>query len=113
MPADEHPRPHRWGPADHGQAMVLVMGLVAALLVVVAVAIAAVGRTSADRTRAQTAADAAALASVVGDRSDAAEYAEAHGALLVSWVRVADSGDVVVRVRIGDVVASARASTQP
>ena len=57
-----------------------------------------------DRTRAQTAADAAALGSVVGGRDAAEALADRHGATLVSFRRGPGPGrvTVVVRVRNGD-----------
>ncbi|WP_040492945.1 pilus assembly protein TadG-related protein [Ilumatobacter nonamiensis] len=97
--------------SDRGQAAVLVVSVVAVLLVVFVLAIATMGRTSIDRTRAQTAADAAALASLDGGAGSAADLAARHGAEVVSWSQHGD--EVLVVVRIGDVRATARASDAP
>ena len=64
-----------------------------------------------DRQRAQSAADAAALAGLDGGASDAAHLASMHGGELVSW---SEQGAVVtVRVQVGDQVAVARATDGP
>lgn len=91
----------------------LVVAVAAALLVVIVVALADMGSTTADRTRAQTAADAAALASVDAGRSRADELAAAHGATVIAWTRGPGPDEVTVTVRIGDVTATARASISP
>ena len=76
--------------------------------------VAAIGSAAAGRARAQTAADAAALAGVVGGRDDAETLANENGGVLTSWT---DDGDEVqVSVRVDDAVAVARAervSTPP
>ena len=62
---------------------------------------------AADRARAQTAADAAALGGVVDGEEAAADLARSNGATLLSFV---DDGDrVQVRVGFHDAVATARA----
>lgn len=62
---------------------------------------------AADRARAQTAADAAALGGVVDGEEAAAELARSNGATLLSFV---DDGDEVqVLVGFHDAVATARA----
>ncbi len=62
---------------------------------------------AADRARAQTAADAAALGGVVDGEEVAADLARRNGATLLSFV---DDGDrVQVRVGFRDAVATARA----
>lgn len=104
------PRPI--GGAD-GQSAVVVVAVAAALLAIVLGALATMGRTSADRTRAQTAADAAALTSVDGGRHDATRLASAHGAVVVSWTRGPGRDEVTVIVRLGDVSATARATDAP
>lgn len=63
------------------------------------------------RQRAQTAADAAALAGVTGGESASAELASANGAVLVRWGR--DGRDVTVTVELGEVSATARATDAP
>jgi Putative Flp pilus-assembly TadE/G-like len=96
---------------DRGQAAVVVVTVVAVLLVVFSLAVAQMGRTTVDRTRAQTAADAAALASLEGGADAAADLAGRHGAIVIGWSR---SGfEVTVTVRLGDVNATARASDEP
>lgn len=98
---------------DTGQAAVLVLTVTAVLLVVIVLAVAAMGRTSIDRTRAQTAADAAALASLEGGRAAATIYAERHGAEVVEWFIGPEPFEVTVVVRLGDTTATARASNAP
>lgn len=98
---------------DRGQAALLVVCMSAVLLVAVLVAAASMGRTILDRQRAQTAADAAALAALVGGREDAAEFAERHGGSLVSWRVGPTSDDVTVVVRVGESTATARATDAP
>jgi hypothetical protein len=71
------------------------------------------GGITQDRARAQTAADAAALASLDGGRAVAADYAQHHGGVLVSWVSGPGEHEVTVVVRVGDSVATARASNAP
>lgn len=62
---------------------------------------------AADRARAQTAADAAALGGVVDGKEAAADLARSNGATLLSFV---DDGDEVqVLVGFHDAVATARA----
>lgn len=105
-----HSSPNR---RDRGQAAIVVVATAAALLVVLVVALASMGRTSADRTRAQTAADAAALASVDGDRAAADELATVHGATVVTWMLGPRPDEVTVTVRLRNVTATARASMSP
>ena len=99
---------------DVGQAAVLLL-----LVVVVAVGIALMsalvefGAVTQQRARAQTAADAAALASLDGGVSAAATYAERHGATVVSWSQGPESHQVTVVVRLGDTTATARATNAP
>ncbi len=61
--------------------------------------------------RARSAADAAALASLEGGHAAAEELATTNGATVVSWAQV--GSDVVVEVRVGDAVATARATNAP
>ncbi len=91
----------------------LVLTVTAVLLVVIVLAIAAMGRTTIDRTRAQTAADAAALASLDGGRPAASAYARRHGAEVVEWFAGPEPFEVTVVVRVGDTTATARASNAP
>ena len=111
LPAEPSLRSRRRG--DGGQAAVLVVCVTAVLVVAIVVALAALGRTSVDRTRAQTAADAAALASVTGGSAAARSLAAAHGATLTSWQPGPGRDQVTVVVRLGDVTATARATDAP
>ena len=92
---------------------VLVVAIAAVLLVVFVVALGSVGRTAVDRTRAQTAADAAALASVETGRPAAESIARRHGASVVTWSRGPGTHEVTVTVRLGDTTATARATNAP
>lgn len=98
---------------DDGQAAVFVVVAVAALFVVVSLAMATVGGRMVDRTRAQTAADAAALGSLSGGRAAAVWLAAAHDAEIVSWTSGPDPHEVTVMVRVGDSTATARATDAP
>ncbi len=82
---------------DSGQAVVLMLAVVAmAALSIVAVGV--FGERIVDRGRAQTAADAAALAATVGGRSAARRLAADNGAHLVSYSEIGDVVTVVVDV---------------
>jgi len=96
---------------ERGQAAVLVITVVAALLVVLSTALASMGRDTIDRTRAQTAADAAALAALDGGAAAALDLAARHGAVLTAWS--VSGSEVTVTVRLGDVSATARATDAP
>ena len=85
----------------------------AVLLVAIVLALATMGRTALDRTRAQTAADAAALASLEGGRSAADALAQRNDAVVESWFRGPGPFEVTVTVRLGDTTATARASDAP
>ena len=78
-----------------------MLPLVAVVVVVAAGAalvLARLGAEVVDRARARTAADAAALAGVTGDRPAAEQVARADGATLERFVRVGDQVEVTVRV---------------
>ena len=96
---------------DDGQAAIVILAVVAVLVVTIAVAVAAMGRTTIDRTRAQTAADAAALAALDGGPAGAAALAERHGAVVTSLLLDVDV--VTVTVRLGEVTATASATDAP
>ena len=104
-----HPRRLRRADArddDRGQAVPLAV----AMLAVVAVALVAfvpLGVAVADRARARTAADAAALAGAADGEEAARDLAGENGGELLEF-ETAD-GEVRVRVRVGDVDAYARA----
>ena len=100
---------------DAGQATVVGIGIVAVLGALV-LGVATLGRYACDAARAQTAADASALAAVTGGRSQAMAWAAANGAELVALHRADDNGwsasvvrVVQVTVRVGTARASARA----
>ena len=95
---------------DHGQAVVLLLAVVtmAALAVV---AVGAFGQRVVDRGQAQTAADAAALAALLGGRAAAEHLADDNGGRLVAF----EQHDAVVTVVV-DVAgerATARATDGP
>ena len=98
------------GRRHHRSERGAVTVLVAAAVVIVALLVLHVTQLSvaaADRARAQTAADAAALGGVVDGEGAAADLAIANGAALVGFL---DDGDQVeVRVTYNDAVATARA----
>ena len=98
---------------DRGQAAVLVLVLATVLFVSISTALVEVGARVIDRTRAQTAADAAALGAIIGGRDAAETLAQRHGATLVSFVRGPGDGRVSVVVRRGSATADAAASDAP
>lgn len=100
---------------------VLTAGIVSLLVALALTGISLVGEASALDTRAQSAADAAALAAVaesVPGRSGrphafAQRYAELNGARLLECICPAGATAVQVRVAVGDVIARARAVMDP
>jgi hypothetical protein len=96
---------------DRGSVMVFVVLVAVGLSTAAGAGLAALSRDLIDVSRARSAADAAALASVEGGRAAASELAAANGATLLSWAQ--DGTDVVVEVRVGDAVARARATNAP
>ncbi|MEO8268012.1 MAG: pilus assembly protein TadG-related protein [Ilumatobacteraceae bacterium] len=95
---------------DRGQAVALL------LMVVVMAALAVVGTGEfsvhiIDRGRAQTAADAAALAAIDGGRVEARRLAADNGARLVSYLE--RDGAITVVVDVGGQQATARATDGP
>lgn len=88
--------------------MLPLLALLLALGLGCVVVLGRVGAASADRSRAQTAADAAALAGVHGGPAAAREAAEANGGALASFAVV--DGVIEVEVELGDGSASARAT---
>ena len=95
---------------DRGQA-VLLMAAVVVLAALVSIGLADAGAVVAQRQRAQTAADAAALAGVSGGQAAAAQLAASNGAVLVSYDQ--HGFEVTVVVTLGRVSARARASDGP
>lgn len=98
---------------DDGQAALAMVIMVAVLFVALVMAAGTFGGRALDRTRAQTAADAAALGSLTGGRLQAHRLAHDHGATLVSWERGPGPHDVSVVVRLGTATATARATDAP
>ena len=91
---------------DQGQALPLLAGVLA-LVATVAIGLVALGNLVGERARAQTAADAAALAGAARGRPAAAAMArENHGDLESFAVQGAE---VEVTVRVGDATATSRA----
>lgn len=99
--------------ADRGQALPLL--LVAVVFVALAaVAVAGFSTAIVSRDRAQAAADATALAFTIGGEQAARAVAGANGATLLSVVvDHRPPASVRVRVRVGDQVATARATNAP
>ncbi len=98
---------------DRGQASVLVVIVATVLCASLSVAMVGFGGRLIDRTRAQTAADAAALASLDGGSAVAQAMAQRHGAILVEFTTGPGSGQVTVVVRVGEVTATAAATDAP
>lgn len=95
------------GRGDRGQAVPLLLGVLAlGLVLLVAVSRVAVAGVSA--ARARTAADAAALAGARWGRPAAAESAADNGGRLVVFTQLGP--DVLVTVVVGDASATARAT---
>jgi Flp pilus assembly protein TadG len=99
---------------DRGQALGLVL-IAVGMVAVIAVALAHVGTRLVARSRAQNAADAAALAGVEGGAVAAAAMADHNGGALVSFVEHGgpDGSTVTVEVTVGGERAVAAASTEP
>jgi uncharacterized membrane protein len=96
---------------DRGQASVMVLSVSLAMFVTLSAATVTFGGHVLDRRRAQTVADAAALAALDGGRAAADSIARRHDATVVSY---RDDGDhVTVSVRVGSSSASAAATDAP
>jgi nitrous oxide reductase accessory protein NosL len=83
-------------------------------VVMAALAVVGTGQFSVrviDRGRAQTAADAAALAAIDGGRSEAGRLAAHNGGRLVSYLE--SDGAITVVVDVGGQRATARATDGP
>lgn len=91
----------------------MVVVVAAVLLVAVTAGLVRLGETGVARTRAQSAADAAALASLDGGRPAAEALASANGASVVSWRRGPGRHEVTVVVEFDGVSATARATDAP
>ena len=96
--------------SDLGQALPLGVALAGVALVLV-LAVGELASDVVDAARARTAADAGALAGVTGGRAAAVRLAAANGAELVGWRQV--GREVTITVRVGDAVATARATDEP
>lgn len=107
---------------DRGQALGLVL-IAVGLVAVIAVALSHVGARLVARSRAQNAADAAALAGVDGGSGAAAAMAARNGGVLVSFVERPGRGgstvamdvamEVIVEVTVDGEHAVAAASSGP
>jgi hypothetical protein len=96
------------GRGDRGQVGIGLALLVAGCATLTMMLTASLGRTVIDRTRARTAADAAALAGVTGGRPAAEAVAAGNGGELEA---LAEIGPVVeARVRVGTARATSRAA---
>lgn len=108
--SDAHRDPDRDPDRDRGQALMLVLAVVA-LLAVMLMAMARFGARLVDIEQAQVAADAAALAGVVQGESGAVELAERNGASVVQFRQLGD--DVIVVVEYRGARATSRATRAP
>lgn len=102
-------RPRRDAPGSNDERGAVTVLLGAAIVIVAWLVLqeTKLSVAAADRARAQTAADAAALGGVVEGEGAAADLARNNGATLLSFV---DEGDrVQVRVGFRDAVSTARA----
>ena len=98
-------------PRDEGQSATLAVIALTTLAVVIIMAIAQLGTVVLERSAAQTAADAAALAAVTGGRSAAEGIARANGASVVRLS--AGLYEVTVTGAVGDAIATSRATGAP
>ena len=96
---------------DRGSMLFLVVFVGLAACTMVLAAIVPVLADLADRQRAASAADAAALAGLTGGFESSVSLASANGATLVSWSQ--EGRRVTVRVRVGEQPAIARATDEP
>ena len=92
--------------SDRGQTLPL-LAVVMLFVALVCMGVTRVGGVLADRAKARTAADAAALAGVDRGEDEAAAVAVADGATLEAYE--SRRGEVEVTVRVGDERARARA----
>jgi hypothetical protein len=92
---------------ESGQALPLIVLLVGMVLMAGGYGLGLVHNVLQDEARAQTAADAAALAGAMGNEQTARTAAEANGGRLLALTR--PDGDTAVTVRVGKAEAKARA----
>ncbi len=94
-------------PSREQGAVTVLVGLSVVIAALLTLAVINLGVAATDRARAQTAADAAALAGVLEGRDGADQLATANDGRVIDYQ---DAGDEVqVRVEVGDAVATARA----
>lgn len=96
---------------DRGSAFVLTILVTLALGGSALLAVIPMAEALIDRQRAHSAADAAALAGVLGGEAGASSVAAANGATLVAWAR--DGREVTVTVQVGEQQVTARATDGP
>jgi Flp pilus assembly protein TadG len=89
--------------------MVIVVALAAALTA----GLAELGTRARDRSRAQSAADAAALAGLDGGYASALRVAGTNDSTLLAWSAGPRIHEVIVVVQVGGQIATARASDRP
>ena len=95
---------------DDGQAVILLLAVVV-MAALSLVAVGTFGHRIVARGRAQTAADAAALAATVGGRVAAEHLASLNGASLRAFSEA--DGTITVVVDVDGVTATARATNGP
>ena len=95
---------------DNGQSVILLLAVVV-MTVLSVVAVGLFSQRIVDRGRAQTAADAAALAATEGGRAAARQVAASNGAALVGYAEAGDA--VTVVVELNGERATARATDGP
>lgn len=105
----ERGRQPKIGCSEKGQVVPLFIVIIFVGIVTVFL-LGKLGQQATERARAQSAADAAALAGVAGGEDAAAETARDNQASLVSYVHVGQK--VEVTVRLGNAEASARAEAR-
>jgi hypothetical protein len=99
------------GVRDRGSMLVFVMLVGVAFTAAVTLALLPVLTALIYHARAESAADAAALAGVTGGEAASGAIAAANGAALVAWSR--SGHDVTVTVQVGEQEATARATDEP
>jgi Flp pilus assembly protein TadG len=98
---------------DRGQAAIMFVVIVVAIATASTAGLVELGMRVRDRTQAQSAADAAALAGLDGGHREANRVAAANGSTLVTWSAVPGTREVTVVVQVRGQIASARASDEP
>jgi hypothetical protein len=96
---------------DRGSMLVFVMLVGVAFTAAVTLGLLPVLTALLDHARAESAADAAALAGVTGGEAASGAIAAANGAALVTWSRSGHA--VTVTVQVGEQQATARATDEP